>query len=200
LRIRRPWISAALGGVFICIGLLLGARNLMRWRTAPALTVRAIAHQWWWEFDYPFLGIKTRDELDVPSNSVVRFELTSADVVHTFWMPGMSKAVPVAPGEARVLTLKMRPPGESYGTCGVTCGCGSVCMRFRVFASPERQFRKWVARTRLQPPGVAQVRSADVVPECISKRASPIARAPERRVASATVGRTSGLGDHRRPD
>jgi heme/copper-type cytochrome/quinol oxidase subunit 2 len=168
LKAWSPWITATAGVTCICAGLVLGARNLLFRDPKAALTVRAVAHQWWWEFDYPGLGIKTTDELHVPSNSVVRFELTSADVLHTFWMPGMSKAVPVAPGEPRVLNLKTRPAGKSYGTCDATCGCGSVCMRFRVLASSEKQFRQWVAQSLFGPPETAKRPPANAAPQCLS--------------------------------
>ena len=164
MRAWPPWASLTAGITCICAGLILGARGPVFGHAKPALTVRAVAHQWWWEFDYPTLGIKTSDELHVPSNSVVRFELTSADVLHSFWMPGMAKAVPAVPGRPRVLDLKMRAPGESYGTCDATCGCGNVCMRFRVFASAEKDFRKWVAARRGRPAEPPPHR--DVVPPC----------------------------------
>jgi len=132
----------------MCAGLILGVSGRMLHPAKPALTIRAVAHQWWWEFDYPTLGIKTSDELHVPSESVVRFELTSADVLHTFWMPGLDQAVAVVPGQPQVLDLKMKAPGESYGTCDATCGCGNVCMRFRVLVSDGKDFNQWVARER----------------------------------------------------
>jgi cytochrome c oxidase subunit II len=145
---RPLWTTATAGVTCICAGLILGARAPLFRPPSPALTVHAVAHQWWWEFDYPSLGIKTSDELHVPSDSVVRFQLTSADVIHTFWMPGMDKAVAVVPGPPRMLDLKMRSPGESYGTCDATCGCGAVCMRFRIVASAGKDFNRWVAQER----------------------------------------------------
>jgi len=110
------------------------------------LTVRAVAHQWWWEFDYPSLGIKTSDALYVPSATHVRLELVSADVMHSFWIAGMKDSVNIVPGETQPLDLVVKSPGELYGNCDSGCGCGTVCMRFRLLASAPRDFQQWAAR------------------------------------------------------
>ncbi len=119
--------------------------------TGSALTVRAVAHQWWWEFDYPSLGIKTSDALYVPSATHVRLELVSADVMHSFWIAGMKDSVNIVPGETHPLDLVVKSPGELYGNCDSGCGCGTVCMRFRLLASAPRDFQQWAARERLLP-------------------------------------------------
>jgi len=56
---------------------------------AGALKVQVIGHQWWWEFRYPELGIVTANELYVPVGRTVEFELTTKDVLHSFWIPQM---------------------------------------------------------------------------------------------------------------
>src|ERR1700684_3617316 len=71
--------------------------------TGSALTIRAVVHQWWCEFDYPSLGIKTSDALYVPSATHVRLELVSADVMHSFWVAGMKASVNIVPGKTRPL-------------------------------------------------------------------------------------------------
>jgi cytochrome c oxidase subunit 2 len=64
----RPWIALAVAGVVLVCGVALNLRhsNLLPW--SRALPVRVIAHEWWWEFDYPTLGIKTSDALHLPSH------------------------------------------------------------------------------------------------------------------------------------
>ena len=125
------------------------ARTHARGATGPALTIRAVAHQWWWEFDYPSLGIKTSDVLYVPSATDVRLELASADVIHSFWIAGMKESVDIVPGKTRPLDLVVKSPGELYGNCDSGCGCGTVCMRFRVLASNPGDFKQWATRERL---------------------------------------------------
>src|SRR5438270_502721 len=61
--------------------------------TAPAnsLHIRAIGHQWWWEFRYTDgnTGFTTANEIHVPVGRTVSFQLTTADVMHSFWIPKM---------------------------------------------------------------------------------------------------------------
>src|SRR5688500_3897922 len=52
-----------------------------------AIHVRVIGHQWWWEFQYPDLGVSTANELHIPTGVPVNFTLESVDVIHSFWVP-----------------------------------------------------------------------------------------------------------------
>lgn len=133
--------------------------------SAPALRVKAVAHQWWWEFDYPSLGVKTSDVLYLPSRTDVRLELNSGDVIHSFWIAGMKNSVEIIPGKARLLSLFVESPGELYGNCDSGCGCAAVCMRFRVLASSPVEFQRWavgarLARAQFKPP------AATGTPDC----------------------------------
>jgi len=148
--------STALAGFLvglacICAGTILLATILGAGVTRPALTVKAVAHEWWWEFDYPSLGIKTSNVLHLPSAASVRVELASADVIHSFWIVGMKDPVAILPGKTRLLDLVVKSPGELYGNCDSGCGCGTLCMRFRVLASSSVNFDRWAARERLLP-------------------------------------------------
>jgi heme/copper-type cytochrome/quinol oxidase subunit 2 len=67
-------VGSLMGLPRICARPIFLGRILGQDLTRPALTVKAIAHQWWWEFDYPSLGIKTSDVL-YPSATNVRLEL-----------------------------------------------------------------------------------------------------------------------------
>mgnify|MGYP003694209283 CR=1 FL=1 len=56
---------------------------------AGALPVRVIGHQWWWEFQYPTLGLVTADEMHVPMGRTIAVDIESNDVIHSFWIPAM---------------------------------------------------------------------------------------------------------------
>src|SRR5580658_964927 len=53
---------------------------------AETLEVKVIAHQWWWEFQYPSLGVVTADEVHIPVDRTIHFAMTSKDVIHSFFM------------------------------------------------------------------------------------------------------------------
>jgi cytochrome c oxidase subunit 2 len=80
------------GGVALLASRVIGNRG------ALPLEIHAVAHQWWWEFDYPKLGVRVADEFYIPEGRRVRLELTSADVLHSFWLPPMKLAADVVPG------------------------------------------------------------------------------------------------------
>ena len=59
----------------------------MKKETKTAVTVNVTAKLYWWEFEYPDLGIVTAQELVVPTDEKVYFNLIAADVKHSFWIP-----------------------------------------------------------------------------------------------------------------
>ena len=69
-----------------------------RW-PAETLQVRVIAHQWWWEFNYPTLGVETGDEFHIPADRQIHFEMVSKDVIHSFFMPAIGGKRDVVPGQ-----------------------------------------------------------------------------------------------------
>ena len=146
------FVLAAKLSIFVAIVCLVATfmvRDTFRFSHKPMLEIRAVAHEWWWEFDYPSLGLKTSNVLYLPSTTSVRLQLVSADVIHSLWMSGMKEPVDIIPGRMRSLDLLVKSPGELYGNCDSGCGCGTVCMRFRVLATNPRDFAQWASRERL---------------------------------------------------
>ena len=136
-----------------CVGAALSyfVSSLYASAARPDLQVRVVAHQWWWEFDYPSLGVKTSNILYLPSRKDIRLELASADVLHSFWILGMKDPINLIPGRTRSVDLVLKSSGELYGNCESGCGCGTVCMRFRVLARPPMEFQQWAANERARP-------------------------------------------------
>lgn len=160
-------VSIASLTVLACVSAaaLVVARTYFPGMAGSALTVRAVAHQWWWEFDYPSLGVRTSDVLYLPSGTDVHLELNSADAIHSFWIVGMKESVDVIPGKARLLDVFVKSPGELYGNCDSGCGCGTVCMRFRVLARAPLEFQRWAAGARLRRAEFKVPRTTDT-PAC----------------------------------
>jgi cytochrome c oxidase subunit 2 len=77
-----------------------------------ALQVRVIGHQWWWEFNYPTLGITTANELHVPAGRNIALELESVDVIHSFWIPAFAGKRDVIPGRRNHMRLRDRRRGD----------------------------------------------------------------------------------------
>lgn len=128
--------------------------------TAPreALEVTVRAFQWWWEFEYPALGIVTANELHVPAGRPVVLRLAGGDVIHSFWIPRLGGKRDVIPGRANVLTFTPDTPGEYLGQCAEFCGVSHANMRKRVIVETPEAFERWVAGQRapaVEPMGPA---------------------------------------------
>ena len=110
-----------------------------------ALEVVAIGHQWWFEFQYPELGITTANELHVPVGRAVSIKLESHDVIHSFWVPQLSGKTDMMPGHRNHLwfTPTEARPEPYLAQCAEFCGLSHANMRFRVFVRPVGDFEAW---------------------------------------------------------
>ena len=116
------------------------------------MEVEVIAHQWWWEFNYPQHGVKTSNELHIPVDTVVNVKLVSKDVLHSFWIPKLAGKVDVVPNNENKMWIQADDIGEYLGQCAEFCGVAHANMRFRVIAESEDDFNAWV--TAQLAPGV----------------------------------------------
>lgn len=143
-RQERRWIIG-LGLVFpvavlsalLIYGLTIGERLLPR--AAPDLvTVQAEARQWAWRFAYPDLpGRSTEGVLHIPAGRPVDVQITSLDVIHSFWVPRLAGKLDAIPGHVNVLRLEADKPGEYAGISAEFSGVGYRRHRFTVTAHDE---------------------------------------------------------------
>ncbi|WP_409343218.1 cytochrome c oxidase subunit II [Paenibacillus sp. MBLB4367] len=113
-----------------------------------SLHVKVTGHQFWWQFEYPDQGINTAQDLYIPVGKKVAFELTTADVNHSFWVPSLGGKIDTNPGEknVNVLYLQADEPGEYKGKCAELCGASHALMDFKVVAVSEAEFNQWVSK------------------------------------------------------
>lgn len=128
---------------------------------ANALTIRVVAHQWWWEFKYPQYGIDTADEVHMPANREIHFELESADIIHSFWVPALGGKRDVVPGQLNEITMIPHQLGYFYGQCVEFCGSSHANMRLRGIVDSEADFDKWVKNQQAGPVITASGPAAD---------------------------------------
>jgi cytochrome c oxidase subunit 2 len=115
---------------------------------ANALQVEVVGHQWWWEFNYPGLGVTTANEMHVPVDRTVQLSLRSADVIHSFWVPRIGGKRDVNPGETTGLWFTVDSAGVYPGQCAEFCGTSHSLMKMEVVAQDSASFRRWVERQR----------------------------------------------------
>jgi cytochrome c oxidase subunit 2 len=156
-------VAFGVGVPILVLSTLFVWSNLFVIRTtdAPArgstrLTVRVVGHQWWWEIKYPGTTAVTANELHIPVRTRVRVEGTTADVIHSLWVPELNRKVDLIPGRENVLLLEADRAGTYPGQCAEFCGLQHAHMEIRVIAQPPAQFRAWLANeaspARTSPP------------------------------------------------
>lgn len=120
--------------------------------------VRVVGHMFWWEVHYPRHGISTANEIHIPTGRPVLVELTSADVIHSFWVPNLNGKADLLPGQTHRTWLQGDRPGVYRGVCAEYCGTQHAKMAFEVIALPPDEFDAWVAdrqRPHPEPEGEA---------------------------------------------
>ncbi len=135
--------------VLLVIFIFIIGLNTMNGIAAPApssndIKVNVIGHQWWWEFDYPDLNIKTADELYIPAGTPVQITLTSVDVIHSFWVPQLTGKTDVVPGQTNHMWINASQAGTYDGQCSEFCGIEHAMMRARVVVLSKADFQAWV--------------------------------------------------------
>jgi cytochrome c oxidase subunit 2 len=119
---------------------------------APAMRIAATGHQWWWEYAYG--GTKTANELHIPVATPIELDLTSVDVIHSFWVPELGPKMDMLPGVTNHLRLFARRTGSYDGQCAEFCGVEHAWMRIRVIVQSQADFDRWLS---LQvPPAIVQ--------------------------------------------
>lgn len=137
------------------------------------LHVEVVAHQWWWEIEYPELDVQTANELRVPVGRTVQLTLTSADVIHSFWVPRIGGKRDMIPGKETMLWFTVDSAGTYPGQCAEFCGMSHALMKMELVAEDSADFRAWVDRMRepADEPGTelaGQGREAFLNSVCIS--------------------------------
>jgi cytochrome c oxidase subunit 2 len=119
----------------------------------PSITITAVGHQWWWEFDYPDQHIVTADQLNIPVNTVVNIKLYSNNVIHSLWVPQLGGKTDVIPGHDNTMWLEATRyvPNNSLaniyrGECTEFCGTQHAHMDFDVVVQTQSDFNTWVTQ------------------------------------------------------
>ena len=123
-----------------------------------AATIQIVGHRWWWEVRYldpdPTKTIETANEMHVPVGQPVRLQLTSSDVIHSFWVPQLAGKTDVIPGQTNVAWLEADSAGVYRGACTEYCGLQHANMAVTVIAESPAAFTAWqvAQRASASPP------------------------------------------------
>ena len=137
----------------------------------PAVTVKAIGHQWYWSYEYSDYNqsdeqslafdsyMIPEDELEagqlrlldvdnrvvVPVNTHIRMIITSADVLHSWAVPSLGIKCDAVPGRLNQVNLFIKREGVFYGQCSELCGANHGFMPIAVEAVSLENYISWVS-------------------------------------------------------
>jgi cytochrome c oxidase subunit II len=108
------------------------------------LVIRVDAHQFYWQFTYPN-GAISIDEMHVPAHRVVRVDIYSQDVAHSWWIPALGGKFDAIPGRLNKTWFQADRLGVYRGRCGEFCGVFHAEMKAKVFAESLADYQSWVS-------------------------------------------------------
>lgn len=135
--------------------------------TEPALTVKAIGHQWYWSYEYSDVEgesvefdsymVPTSDlelgqlrllEVDqrvvLPVDTQVRVVVSGADVIHCFAVPSLGVKADAIPGRLNQVSFLIKRPGIYYGQCSEICGSDHSFMPIVIEGVSKEKFAHWI--------------------------------------------------------
>jgi cytochrome c oxidase subunit 2 len=131
------------------------------------MTVKVTGHQWYWQYTYPdakglhFDSYMVQDgdlkgdqlklrhlavdnQLVVPAGKNIRILTTSADVIHSFFIPSLGVQRYAIPGRTIETWVRVDQPGDYYGECNQICGTNHSQMPISIHAVSEADFKTWL--------------------------------------------------------
>jgi cytochrome c oxidase subunit II len=158
-RIQATWIAVtaaivlflAVWGSFVLLGPDAGAGGGQGPvpLVAPAgarLTVQVIGQEWTWTYRYPSYGGAETTELVIPENEVIEFDVTSIDVVHSFWAYRLGVKADAVPGTDNIAYVRPQQLGSFEVRCSELCGLwhGQMYGSGKVVSGSD--FATWIAQ------------------------------------------------------
>jgi cytochrome o ubiquinol oxidase subunit 2 len=115
---------------------------------AEPLVVQVVSLDWKWLFIYPGESVATVNELVLPVDRPVRFDITSSNMMNTFYAPTLAGMIYAMPGMQSQLHAVLDRPVESEGYSANYSGMGFSDMRFVLRGVDDAQFARWISQAR----------------------------------------------------
>lgn len=166
---RRVLIGWGLVFPLVTLALLMGLAFLrseqLFARDGADQPIAVRAEQWRWIASYP-RGGQTINAVHVPAGEDFTLELTSGDVIHSFWVPRLGGKMDAIPGKTNRMVLRADAPGRYRGVCAEYCGIGHAPMQMVVIAHPRESYAGALAQ---------EAGSFEAMPPVLDPRPAPAA-------------------------
>jgi cytochrome c oxidase subunit 2 len=158
--------------VFILGAIFLPSLKLMYYMDREPnadMTIKVIAHQWYWSYEYPDQGNLSFDSnlipdkdlkpgqkrlldvdnpLVVPVGAKVRVQITGTDVIHSWFVPSFGVQEYAVVGRLNESWFQVQNSGTYYGECNQICGVNHAFMPIKVVALAKPEFDKWLGEAK----------------------------------------------------
>ena len=162
--------------VLILVGIVIPSMKMLYYidKTQDAeMTLKVTGRQWSWDYSYPDHGgftfnalmvadtdlpaedkelrlMRTDNVVVLPVDTVIRIQLTAADVIHAWGIPSLGVMRDAIPGRLNETWTRIEREGFYYGACRELCGTNHAFMPITIQAVSKEAFATWVveARTR----------------------------------------------------
>jgi cytochrome c oxidase subunit 2 len=116
----------------------------------PPLQVQVIAQQWQFTYRFPGYGGVETQHLDIPAHTTIAFNVTSLDVIHSFWAYQLGVKADANPGENNIAYVTTKQPLTFNIRCAELCGVWHGYMFDTGHVVTKAQFASWIAAQRLK--------------------------------------------------
>jgi len=127
----------------------------------PQVTVKAIANQWYWSYEYtdyaepitfdsflvdgPLRQLNVDNYLVLPVDTSIRLLITASDVIHSFAVPSLGVKLDAIPGRLNSIGIIISRPGVFYGQCSELCGYLHGFMPIGIKAVSTENYLNWLS-------------------------------------------------------
>lgn len=148
----KEWLIVGGGIVFpvVVLSILLVwglglTTNLVSAQDRDPLRIHVNGEQWWWRVHYlEPVRFATANEIVIPAGRPAVIDLTSDNVIHSFWVPRLAGKLDTIPGKVNRIRLIADRPGIYWGICAEFCGGAHALMQLRVIALEPVAFERWL--------------------------------------------------------
>jgi len=137
-------------GVILAIIFIFSFQTLTSAKTIPEseMTIDITGKQFFWIFENKTEGItinSTKEPMAVPVGKVIKLNITSDNVIHSFFMPEFGFKLDAVPGHVNTTWIKVERSGTYRGQCAEFCGLGHANMLMTFVALEPAEYQKWVS-------------------------------------------------------
>ena len=150
------------------------------------IDIKITGYQWKWQYEYIGEGVSFFSNLSTPKEQIynirekdpnyllevdeplvlpvgkkIRFLVTGADVIHSWWVPAFAVKRDAIPGFINESWTKIEEPGVYRGQCAELCGKDHAYMPIVVDVRPEEEYKAWLADKKVQAEKIRELTSKD---------------------------------------